>query len=93
MADIEIDQKGNINSEPFPGLRLIWINSGRLPDADFTAMTSTQRPPIRHCPVCGIAMQAKKSREDLPHFDTFNCLSCQTSIVETQTQPPATRSR
>jgi hypothetical protein len=33
-------------------------------------------------------MQASKSREDLAHFDTFNCLSCETSIVEAQTRPP-----
>jgi hypothetical protein len=34
-------------------------------------------------------MQAKKSREDLPHFDTFDCLACRTTIVEAPTRPPS----
>lgn len=37
---------------------------------------------IRHCPLCGVAMQASKSREDLKNFDTFRCLTCHTTIVE-----------
>jgi hypothetical protein len=36
--------------------------------------------PLRHCPICGIAMQAKKSRDDSPQFDLFECLSCDTTI-------------
>jgi hypothetical protein len=40
-------------------------------------------PAIRHCPLCGIAMQARKSREDLARFDVFQCLTCDTTIVET----------
>jgi hypothetical protein len=32
-------------------------------------------------------MQASKSRPDLPDFDTFECLSCQSMIRETK--PPA----
>ena len=39
-------------------------------------------PVIRHCPLCGIAMQASRSREDLKNFDTFQCLTCHTTIVE-----------
>jgi C4-type Zn-finger protein len=39
-------------------------------------------PAIRHCPVCGIAMLASKSREDLPHFDKFECLTCRSVISE-----------
>jgi C4-type Zn-finger protein len=48
-----------------------------------------QRPlsPIRHCPVCGIAMQASKSHESLPTFDTFRCMNCNTAIRETTPQP------
>jgi len=36
-------------------------------------------------------MQASKSREDLPYFDIFQCLSCETLIHESkpQPQPPA----
>ena len=45
-------------------------------------MATPRRPSLRHCPVCGIAMQATKSRENLSDFDTFNCLSCDTMIVE-----------
>ena len=49
-------------------------------------MSSRQRPPIRHCPVCGIAMQASKSRENLAHFDKFECLSCHT-VITTESKP------
>ncbi len=34
-------------------------------------------------------MQASKSREDLAAFDTFQCLTCQTTIIETPRQPDA----
>jgi hypothetical protein len=51
-------------------------------------LTSRPRSRIRHCLVCGIAMQASKSREDLPQFDTFECLSCKSMIRETK-PPPA----
>jgi hypothetical protein len=75
---------------------LIWINFGAVvfgyvfrsfllfPDRK---LTSRPHPSIRHCPVCGIAMQASKSREDLAHFDIFECLSCQTQIRETKPRP------
>jgi hypothetical protein len=49
----------------------------------------TSRPRIRHCPVCGIAMQASKSRENLTEFDTFECLSCHSVIRESKPQAPA----
>jgi hypothetical protein len=68
---------------------LIWIKSRHRPDANVDCMSRTPRPPVRHCPLCGIAMQAKKSREDLPHFDTFDCLACRTTIVEAPTRPPS----
>jgi len=51
-------------------------------------MSSGQRPKIRHCPVCGIAMQASKSQENLAYFDKFECLSCHTLINETRRQSP-----
>jgi hypothetical protein len=41
---------------------------------------SSGRPTIRHCPVCGIAMQASKSRGELAEFDLFKCLTCETTI-------------
>jgi len=50
-------------------------------------MSTRQRPPIRHCPICGIAMQASKSQEHLAHFDKFECLSCHTVITESKSQP------
>jgi rubredoxin len=50
-------------------------------------MPSRPRTSIRHCPVCGIAMQATKSRENLSDFDTFSCLSCDTTIIEAKPQP------
>ena len=52
-------------------------------------LTAPPHPRVRHCPVCGIAMQASKSREDLPYFDIFQCLSCETLIHESKPQPPA----
>jgi hypothetical protein len=67
---------------------LIWIKSRHPAGLNVIYMTETRPPPVRHCPVCGITMQASKSREELVHFDTFNCLSCETSIVEAQTRPP-----
>ena len=45
------------------------------------------RPPIRHCPVCGIAMLANKSKDDLSEFDTFQCLTCGTTIRESKRPP------
>lgn len=42
----------------------------------------SHRPPLRHCPICGIAMQARKSRLDMEYFDRFECLNCHTTIVE-----------
>jgi len=75
---------------------LIWINSGAVVFSDpfmlrplrpDWKLTASPRPRIRHCPVCGIAMQASKSREDLSDFDTFQCLSCQTVIRESKSQP------
>jgi hypothetical protein len=76
---------------------LIWIKrraavfgdvvpSGPHPQA--RKLTSRSRPTIRQCPVCGIAMQASKSLENLAEFDTFECLSCHTVIRESKPRPP-----
>jgi len=54
-------------------------------------MSLRQRPPIRHCPVCGIAMQASKSQENLAYFDKFECLSCRT-VITTESKPPPSAS-
>lgn len=45
-------------------------------------MTSKTGLAIRHCPLCGVAMQGSKSLENLGDFDTFQCLTCGTSIRE-----------
>jgi hypothetical protein len=45
-----------------------------------TAMPQNARVPLRHCPLCGIAMQASKSAEHLPKVDRFECLNCDTLI-------------
>ena len=58
----------------------MWINTPGRHFADFFAMAKP-RPPIRPCPVCGIAMQARKSREDRADYDIFHCLNCETTIV------------
>jgi hypothetical protein len=52
-------------------------------------MASRSHSSIRSCPVCGIAMQASKSHENLGDFDTFSCLSCKTTIVVGKPQPAA----
>ncbi len=49
-----------------------------------TSRRTASTPAIRHCPLCGIAMQASKSREDLKHYDTFQCQTCHTTIVEAE---------
>jgi len=43
-------------------------------------MPQNARIPLRHCPLCGIAMQASKSAEHLPKVDRFECLNCDTLI-------------
>jgi len=43
-------------------------------------MSAQSRPPIRHCPLCGIAMVSSKSDEQSAQFDTFSCLNCKTVI-------------
>ena len=45
------------------------------------------RPRIRHCPICGIAMQASKSREEQTNFDIFKCLNCGAEIRESKSPP------
>jgi len=48
---------------------------------------NTSRPPsIRHCPLCGIAMQANNSRDNIVEF---RCQTCQTTIVEKPRSPRA----
>src|SRR5260370_342927 len=44
-------------------------------------MPAHPRPPIRHCPLCGIAMVSSKSDEQSAGLDTFSCLSCKTTIT------------
>ena len=50
-------------------------------------VNTRQRPLIRHCLVCGIAMQASKSRENIAHFDRFECLTCHSVISEAKLPP------
>lgn len=47
-----------------------------------TSRRAAPVPAIRHCPLCGIAMQGSKSRDDVERFDTFRCLICHTTIEE-----------
>jgi len=44
-------------------------------------MPAHPRPPIQHCPLCGIAMLSSKSDEENAQFDTFSCLNCKTTIT------------
>jgi len=67
---------------------LIWINHHAPESAEHFSMRSWHRLFVRPCPLCGVAMQASKSREDLADVDTFQCLSCQTVISERRSAPP-----
>ena len=51
-------------------------------------MTPRHRRFVRPCPLCGVAMQASKSRDDLADVDTFQCLTCLTTINERKSAPP-----
>jgi predicted RNA-binding Zn-ribbon protein involved in translation (DUF1610 family) len=46
---------------------------------------------VRPCPLCGIAMQASRTRDDLEHFDHFDCQHCGTVITETPKPPDRTK--
>lgn len=52
-------------------------------------MKAPRQPRIRPCPLCGVAMQASKSRDSVAEFDTFHCLTCLTTISEATPQAPA----
>ena len=47
-----------------------------------------EKPPVRHCPVCRLAMVGSKSRDDLERPDIFHCLNCGTEIIETPRPKP-----
>jgi len=54
-------------------------------------MNARRPPQIRHCPLCGIAMQARRSNRGHGTVDIFECQSCHTVIRETKsgaTRPP-----
>jgi hypothetical protein len=87
---LRIVLRGAVASAPDRGWKLICINSRAAEPADGVMMTPSPVSPIRHCPVCGIAMQASKSREDLAKVDTYRCLTCDTTIRESAV--PATDS-
>jgi len=87
---IDLDQSASVvasQARRLPGL--IWINSGVARSLNQLLMTASRpRPPaIRHCPLCGVAMQASKSHESLAEFDTFRCQTCQTTIMEKPLSP------
>jgi len=66
------------------GIDLIWIKAARCLRHFKGKMPSRRSvPAIRHCPLCGIAMLASKSRDTQADFDTFRCLTCHTTILET----------
>jgi transposase-like protein len=47
--------------------------------------------PIRPCPICGIAMQGRKSKEGVRSFDRFECLSCGATIELPEPEKPPSR--
>jgi len=55
-------------------------------------MTGRPKPPIRHCPLCGVAMQGSRTREDARDFDRFDCQTCHT-VIELPPRPRDTPPR
>ena len=57
----------------------------------WAALPASSPPPprIQHCPLCRVAMVASRSNEESPHFDTFACLKCGTTV--TLVSPPKTK--
>ena len=51
-----------------------------------------ERPVIKHCVLCGVAMIASKSREHLEREDTFSCLNCGTVVTSAPTTPNSRKS-
>jgi hypothetical protein len=70
---------------------LIWINYPMAEIIDFGSVTMLHRPLIRRCPLCGVAVKAGKSQENLADFDTFRCLACDTTIREAKSPPRPAR--
>jgi hypothetical protein len=66
---------------------LIWINHYFPESIENFSMTSRRRL-VRACPLCGVAMQASKSRDDVVDVDTFQCLTCETTVSERKQPPP-----
>lgn len=59
---------------------MIWINGDRRRLDYVLFMPRSPSLPIRHCPLCGVAMQASKSDAGLGYYDRFECLACNTTI-------------
>jgi Zn-finger nucleic acid-binding protein len=51
-----------------------------LPGAHKAAAMTGQRPPMKPCPLCGVAMVASKSSVEHERFDIFTCLRCDAVI-------------
>jgi hypothetical protein len=49
------------------------------------SLMESLRPPLKPCPVCKVAMQASKSDERLPVYDTFTCNNCGTVVISAPT--------
>jgi len=92
QSGIDLDQNKSGNAPQASAARfdLDQMHCDRLSRSN-KGMRAPRPPSIRHCPLCGVAMQASKSREELPEFDTFRCLTCQTTIAERPRPPERNR--
>jgi transposase-like protein len=61
---------------------LIQIKNGIRRFGHGLSMAIPPSPKPRHCPICGVAMQASKSQDNHAEFERFECLSCHTVIRE-----------
>jgi hypothetical protein len=45
-----------------------------------TQTTLPKPPPLQSCPLCGLAMVARKTNPAAAAYDLFVCLSCETEL-------------
>jgi hypothetical protein len=84
-SGIDLDQSARIippAEAACSGFDLDQMRRGVVIESILMTASRPRPPTIRHCPLCGVAMQASKSRENLAEFDTFYCQTCQTTISE-----------
>jgi hypothetical protein len=68
---------------------LIQIKTAALAGMAAEATVPKSRPPLKSCPLCGLAMQASRSDLARAGYDTFSCLRCDL-VMTYQAKPRGT---